>query len=251
MARCNTATTSLSPGEYAGPLDHPELSISADVVVIGCGFIGVYAAYLMSRRGTSAALVEKGRINTSVLRSPRRRDRGRPGIGRHYRKGVIKTRRMVVVGGALASSFCDQLGIRFLQASVRSSILSVMLRIQGLTDTLHTSEVTVTRRGDGGYTLVISGRTCVDLTPWQLRFSSYFLPMFAKRWQMLSPGNLQGWQYGHETRSKYAFYRPTRPGLKSRSGCSEIGAAVSPTWGCRQRQRHSPLLPDACRYRPE
>ncbi|MNQ44439.1 D-amino acid dehydrogenase small subunit [compost metagenome] len=33
--------------------------------------------------------------------------------------------------------------------------------------------------------------------------------MFAKRWQMLSPGDLQGWQYGHETRSKWALDRPT------------------------------------------
>jgi glycine/D-amino acid oxidase-like deaminating enzyme len=80
---------------------------------------------------------------------------------------------------------------------------------QGLPDALHTSEVTVTRRGDGGYTLAISGRACVDPTPQQLRFSSYFLPMFAKRWQMLSPGDLQGWQYGHETRSKWALDRPT------------------------------------------
>jgi glycine/D-amino acid oxidase-like deaminating enzyme len=49
----------------------------------------------------------------------------------------------------------------------------------------------------------------VDPTPQQLRFSSYFLPMFAKRWQMLSPGDLQGWQYGHETRRKWALDRPT------------------------------------------
>jgi glycine/D-amino acid oxidase-like deaminating enzyme len=80
---------------------------------------------------------------------------------------------------------------------------------QGLPDALHTSEVTVTRRGDGGYTLAISGRACVDPTPQQLRFSSHFLPMFAKRWQMLSPGGLQGWLSGHETRSTWALDRPT------------------------------------------
>jgi glycine/D-amino acid oxidase-like deaminating enzyme len=39
--------------------------------------------------------------------------------------GVIKTRTAVLAGGAWASSFCRQLGIRFPQASVRQSILSV------------------------------------------------------------------------------------------------------------------------------
>ncbi|WP_409295440.1 hypothetical protein [Pseudomonas sp. KCJK8670] len=48
---------------------------------------------------------------------------------------------------------------------MRSSILSVMPGVQGIPDALHTSEVTVTRRGDGGYTLAISGRACVDPTP--------------------------------------------------------------------------------------
>lgn len=124
-------------------------------------------------------------------------------------KGVIKTQQVVMAGGAWASSFCAQLGIRFPQASVRSSILSVMPGAQGLPDALHTSEVSVTRRGDGGYTLAISGRANVDPTPQQLRFSSYFLPMFAKRWRVLSPGGLQGWQYGHETCSKWSLDRPT------------------------------------------
>ncbi|AMY70461.1 NAD(P)/FAD-dependent oxidoreductase [Frigidibacter mobilis] len=39
--------------------------------------------------------------------------------------GVIRTRTVVMAGGAWASSFCRQLGIRFPQASVRSSILAV------------------------------------------------------------------------------------------------------------------------------
>ncbi|EPC03426.1 D-amino acid oxidase [Litchfieldella anticariensis FP35 = DSM 16096] len=124
-------------------------------------------------------------------------------------KGVIKTTQVVMAGGAWASSFCRQLDIRFPQASVRSSILSVMPGAKGLPDALHTAEVSVTRRGDGGYTLAVSGRANVDPTPQQLRFATKFLPMFAKRWRILSPGDLQGWQSGHETRSKWALDRPT------------------------------------------
>ncbi|MFC3282301.1 NAD(P)/FAD-dependent oxidoreductase [Litchfieldella rifensis] len=124
-------------------------------------------------------------------------------------KGVIKTTQIVMAGGAWASSFCRQLGIRFPQASVRSSILSVMPGAKGLPDALHTAELSVTRRGDGGYTLAVSGRANVDLTPQQLRFATRFLPMFAKRWRILSPGDLQGWLSGHETCRKWALDRPT------------------------------------------
>lgn len=124
-------------------------------------------------------------------------------------QGVIRCRQVVMAGGAWASSFCRQLGIRFPQAAVRSSILSVMPGAKGLPDALHTKDVSVTVRGDGGYTLAISGTAHVDPTPQQIRFATKFLPMFARRWRVLSPGDLQGWLSGHETRSKWALDRPT------------------------------------------
>lgn len=40
----------------------PTLLAQADVVVIGGGIIGIFAAYYMARRGLSVAVVEKGRI---------------------------------------------------------------------------------------------------------------------------------------------------------------------------------------------
>jgi len=124
-------------------------------------------------------------------------------------KGIIKTTQVVMAGGAWASSFCNQLDIRFPQSSVRSSILSVMPGAIDLPDALHTSEISVTKRGDGGFTLAISGTANVDITPQQLRFATDFLPMFAKRWKVLSPGDLQAWLSGHETRKKWALDKPT------------------------------------------
>ena len=124
-------------------------------------------------------------------------------------KGVIRTNTAVLAGGAWASSFCRQLGVRFPQASVRSSILAVSAGAGELPNALHTSGVSITRRGNGGYTLAISGRGRVDVTPQQLRFSSQFIPMFLKRRKSLSPGGLEGLRSGHESLKRWRLDRPT------------------------------------------
>ena len=120
-------------------------------------------------------------------------------------RGTIRAKTAILAGGAWASSFCRQLGIRFPQASIRSSILSVSAGAEGLPSALHTANVSVTGRGDGGYTLAISGRGRVDPTPQQLRFSSQFLPMFLKRWRSLAPGGLEGFRSGHETLARWGL----------------------------------------------
>lgn len=99
-----------------------------------------------------------------------------------------------MAGGAWASSFCRQIGIRFPQASIRSSILSVSAGADELPDALHTAQVSITRRGVHGYTLAISGRGRVDPTPQQVRFANQFLPMFLRRWRSLAPGGAEGWR---------------------------------------------------------
>ncbi len=73
-------------------------------------------------------------------------------------RGTIRTKTAILAGGAWASSFCRQLGIRFPQASIRSSILSVSGGAEGIPPALHTAEISLTARGDGGHTLAISGR---------------------------------------------------------------------------------------------
>jgi glycine/D-amino acid oxidase-like deaminating enzyme len=124
-------------------------------------------------------------------------------------RGVIRTPQVVLAGGAWASSFLHQSGIVFPQATIRSSILSVAPGPQGLPPALHTAGVSVTRRGDGGYTLAMSGFGKVDPTPGLIHGARYFLPMFAKRWRLVSPGGLQAWRAGFDTRAKWRLDRPT------------------------------------------
>jgi glycine/D-amino acid oxidase-like deaminating enzyme len=124
--------------------------------------------------------------------------------------GVIKTRTAVLAGGAWASSFCRQLGIRFPQASVRQSILSVSPVTHRLPDAMvFGGGVSATRRNDGRYALAISGRARVDVTPQFMRFAPQFVPMFTKRWRSLLPGGLQGIRGGHETLARWRLDAPT------------------------------------------
>ncbi|WP_299665540.1 FAD-binding oxidoreductase [uncultured Ruegeria sp.] len=119
--------------------------------------------------------------------------------------GTIRTKEVVMAGGAWAASFLHQKGIRFPQSSVRSSILSVQPGAAGLPAALHTKDVSVTRRGDGGHTLAVSGWGHLDATPGIARGVRDFLPMFAKRWRSLSLGDLQAWQSGFDSPGHWAL----------------------------------------------
>jgi glycine/D-amino acid oxidase-like deaminating enzyme len=124
-------------------------------------------------------------------------------------KGTIRTRVAIQAGGAWASSFCRQVGVRFPQASVRQSILAVATNGKVLPDVLYTSGVSVTRRGDGSHTLAISGRGRVDPTPQLFHYSTQFLPMFLRRWRNIAPGGIEGIRSGHESMSRWQLDRPT------------------------------------------
>ena len=124
-------------------------------------------------------------------------------------KGTIRTRLVIMAGGAWASSFCYQLGVRFPQAAVRQTIMAVGTGNLALPDAFFSKSVSITRRGEGCHTLAISGRARVDPTSQFLRFHREFVPMFLRRWRNLSPGGLEGLRSGHEGLSRWRLDRPT------------------------------------------
>ncbi|MFA6310544.1 MAG: FAD-binding oxidoreductase [Sterolibacterium sp.] len=124
-------------------------------------------------------------------------------------KGSIRTKLAVLAGGAWASSFCRQYDIRFPQATVCQTALSISNGGKEMPAALHTTDVSMTRRFDGGYTVAISGRGRVDPTPQLLRFAWQFLPMFQRRWRKLVPGGLEGIRSGHEGWSRWRLDQPT------------------------------------------
>ncbi|MES1955030.1 NAD(P)/FAD-dependent oxidoreductase [Salinisphaera hydrothermalis] len=123
--------------------------------------------------------------------------------------GTVRTSHVVMAGGVWASTFVKQLGISFPQTAARSSILSVMPPKEELPATLHTRQVSVTRRSDGAYTLAISGLGRIDPTIQGLRYARQFLPMFARRWRVLSLGDMRAWLVGHERRQRWRLDQPT------------------------------------------
>lgn len=124
-------------------------------------------------------------------------------------KGTIRTKIVIMAGGAWASSFMYQMGIRFPQASVRQSILAVSTAGLEVPKAFFSKSVAITQRGEGCHTLTVSGRARVDPTLQFLRFAPEFLPMFMRRWRNLSPGGLEGLMAGHEGLSRWRLDEPT------------------------------------------
>jgi glycine/D-amino acid oxidase-like deaminating enzyme len=124
-------------------------------------------------------------------------------------RGTIRTNRVVLAGGAWASSFCHQLGITMPQATVRATALAVMPGAADVPPALHSKNASITRRGDGGFTIAISQLARLDPTPQNLRFAAQFLPMFRARREFLKPGDLRAFLSGQESRRKWALDKPT------------------------------------------
>ena len=124
-------------------------------------------------------------------------------------RGTVRTPLVIMAGGAWASSFCYQLGVRFPQAAVRQTIMAVGTGNLALPDAFYSKSVSITRRGDGCHTLAISGRARVDPTSQFLRFHREFVPMFLRRWRNLSPGGVEGLRSGHESLSRWRLDQPT------------------------------------------
>jgi glycine/D-amino acid oxidase-like deaminating enzyme len=123
-------------------------------------------------------------------------------------KGVIHTRAVLCAAGAWASAFCRQHGLRFPQASVRQTALRTA-PAPDIGEAIYIPDCALTRRLDGSYTVAISGKAQLEITPQGLRYARPFLPMFVKRLKAVQigvgksffsgPEALGSWQSDRET----------------------------------------------------
>lgn len=137
-------------------------------------------------------------------------------------KGGIRTNAVLCAAGAWASAFLRRHGLRFPQASVRQTALRTR-PTANIGDVIYTPDCALTRRLDGSYTMAISGRARLELTPQGLRYGKAFLPMFVKRLGAMEfgigksfihgPEGLAGW--GADTPSAYGRNRVLDPAPRS------------------------------------
>jgi glycine/D-amino acid oxidase-like deaminating enzyme len=119
-------------------------------------------------------------------------------------KGTIRTRSVILSGGAWASAFCRRHGISFPQASIRQTSLRTEVA-PALIEALYTPECALTRRLDGSYTIAISGKGTLELTPQGLRYARDFLPMFIRRIKAVEFGFGSSFFRGPEALGSWRF----------------------------------------------
>lgn len=101
-------------------------------------------------------------------------------VGVHTEHGLIKANAVLCCAGAWAARFLRPHGISFPQAGVRQTAIRTAPTVD-LGSCLYSPDFSMTRRLDGSYTLAISGKATIDITPQGLRYAREFLPQFARR----------------------------------------------------------------------
>ncbi|MGO4666733.1 NAD(P)/FAD-dependent oxidoreductase [Bosea sp. 2YAB26] len=96
-------------------------------------------------------------------------------------KGTIRTSAVLCAGGAWSSMFCRHHGLKLPQAGVRSTSFFTEAAPQVIEGGLSMPDLTFRRRLDGGYTVGISGRGLLELTPQGMLYAQQFWRTFKKR----------------------------------------------------------------------
>jgi glycine/D-amino acid oxidase-like deaminating enzyme len=100
--------------------------------------------------------------------------------GVHSEKGFIRADAVLCAAGAWASGFLRRHGVTFPQASVRQTAIRTKPTVD-VGEVLYCPDLAMTRRLDGSYTLAISGRAALELTPQGIAFARAFMPQFIQR----------------------------------------------------------------------
>ncbi|MGG6895013.1 MULTISPECIES: NAD(P)/FAD-dependent oxidoreductase [Rhizobium] len=96
-------------------------------------------------------------------------------------QGLIRCQALLVAGGAWSGMLLRHHGIKFLQASVKSTSFYTEAAEAVTEGGVSMQDVTIRRRLDGGYTVGLSGRGQLQVTPWGLLQAKAFWRTFKAR----------------------------------------------------------------------
>jgi glycine/D-amino acid oxidase-like deaminating enzyme len=123
-------------------------------------------------------------------------------------KGFIRANAVLCAAGAWASAFCRRHKISFPQASVRQSTLRTR-PAPNVGEAIYTPDCVLTRRIDGSYTLAISGKAVLEITPQGIRHARSFMPMFVKRLKAVEIGIGKSFFEGPEALGRWSLDEPS------------------------------------------
>lgn len=120
-------------------------------------------------------------------------------------KGLIRADTVLCAGGAWASMFCRRHGIDLPQAGVRQTTLRTKPTADIVKGGFYSPEVALTRRLDGGYSIALSGRGTLEVTPQGIRYATQFIPMFLKHMKALRIRVGRSFVEGPEAMTRWSF----------------------------------------------
>jgi len=126
-------------------------------------------------------------------------------VGVITEKGRVRANAVLCAGGAWASLFCRRHGLRLPQASVTSTSFATKPGPSVTDGGLSMPDVTIRRRLDGGYSVGITGRGLLELSPQGIMYARDFWPTFRKRREMLTFGIGRSFFAGPEALSRWSF----------------------------------------------
>lgn len=123
-------------------------------------------------------------------------------------KGTIRTNAVLCAAGAWASLFLRRHAVSLPQASVRQTSLRTG-PAPDLGEAIYTPDFAMTRRIDGSYTIAVSGKAILEITPQGIRYARPFMPMFIKRLKAVEIGIGRSFFKGPDSLSNWRFDGPS------------------------------------------
>lgn len=144
---------------------HAEPALAAPVIAAAASRLGAYVHQHCAVRGLD---MQAGRV-----------------AGVWTERGRIACSRVIVAGGAWTSLFCRHHGIDLPLATVTGTAMHTTVGPKAFAEGIYTPSVCARPRPDGSYTLAISSRGRLEITPQLIRYASKFWKPFKQRLPLL------------------------------------------------------------------